>query len=334
VLADAFVPHSISVALCTHNGAEFLGAQLDSILNQTAPPTQLVLSDDDSTDGTVQLARDRIDGYRRAGGEIDFLVIKNHPALGVAQNFAQAIAACTGDLIALCDQDDVWHPERLEVIGAYFAHHPDVTLVHGDARLVDDGGAPLGRSLFESLRLTPHERMQIDRGTAIHTLIRRNVVTGATSVFRRELVEMALPIPNGWIHDEWLGIIAAILGRVAIVPGQLVDYRQHGSNQIGAEQLTMRVALSKLRQPRAERNRNLFVRAQALTDRLHDIGGRVDQRYFRIAWEKVEYERYRLALPAARLKRIVPVLISVMNGKYRRFGLGSQDALRDLVQPT
>lgn len=324
----------MSIALCTRNGAAFLGEQLDSILDQTVPPRQLVVSDDDSSDDTVAIARTRVDAYRARGGELDLVVLENRPALGVAQNFAQAIGACTGDLIALCDQDDVWHPDRLEVITRYFAEHPDATLVHGDARLVDGDGHPLGRTLFDSLRISQRERMQVDRGTAIHTLIRRNIVTGATTVFRRELVELALPIPNGWIHDEWFAITAAVYGRVAIVPGALVDYRQHASNQIGAEQLTLRRALDKLREPRTERNRNMYVRAQSLVDRLQVMDDRIDQRYYRMAWEKLEHERFRLALPTSRVKRIVPVFVSEASGKYRRYGLGAQDALRDLVQPT
>jgi glycosyltransferase involved in cell wall biosynthesis len=334
VLADALTPLAVSVALCTHNGAEFVGEQVDSILNQTTPPRQLVLSDDDSTDDTVALVRESVEVFRRTGGDIELVVLQNHPALGVAQNFAQAIAACTGDLIALSDQDDVWQPRRIEVIARYFLDHPDVTLVHGDARLVDDDGEPLGRTLFESLRVTPRERMQVERGIAIHTLIRRNIVTGATTVFRRSLVDLALPIPSGWIHDEWLAIMAAVFGRVAIVPGLLVDYRQHASNQIGAEELTVRRAVGKLREPRTERNRNLYVRAQSLADRLHEVDDRIDQRYYRIAWAKLEHERFRLALPASRARRILPVFVSQASGNYRRYGMGAQDALRDLVQPT
>jgi len=325
---------SVSVALCTHNGAAFVGEQVQSILAQTSPPDQLVLSDDDSTDLTLTIVRRLVDDYRARGGRIDFVVLENHPALGVAQNFAQAIQACSGDLIALCDQDDIWVPGRLEVITRYFADHDDVTLVFGDARLVDDDGRPLGRTLFHSLRVSARERDQVERGIAIHTLIRRNIVTGATAVFRRQLADAALPIPSGWIHDEWLAMSAAIHGRVAIVPGCLVDYRQHANNQIGAEERTLRRSFAKLRQPRTERNRNLFVRAQALVDRLHGLDDRVDKHFYRLAWEKLEHERFRLALPTARLKRAVPVFVSVANGKYRRYGLGAQDALRDLVQPT
>ena len=203
---------TVSVALCTHNGAAFVGPQVDSILGQTRPPDELVVSDDDSTDDTVRVVRERVEAYRAGGGTISMQLLENRPALGIAANFAQAISNCHSDLVALSDQDDVWHPQRLEVIARYFADHPEVALVHGDARRIDSAGLPLSGSLFDSLRVSRGERHRIDRGDALSVLIRRNVVTGATSVFRRSLVAQALPIPPGWIHDEWFAIVASLVG--------------------------------------------------------------------------------------------------------------------------
>lgn len=329
---DAPTPLTVSVALCTRNGEAFIGAQLDSILDQTRPPHELVVSDDDSTDATLRLVRERVDAYRARGGAVELQVFENRPALGVAANFAQAIAACHGDLVALSDQDDVWHPERLEIIARYFAEHPDVLLVHGDAQRVDADGRSLNRSLFESLRVSRGERSRIERGDALEVLIRRNLVTGATAVFRRALAEQALPIPDGWIHDEWLAIVASLIGRVAIVPGQLVDYRQHTSNQIGASELTARAALARLREHRTERNRRLSVRAQSLDDRFGS-DPRIDDRVKNLIRGKAAHERGRAALPAGRIGRAGPVLVALVRGRYRRYGLGARDAARDLVQP-
>lgn len=329
---DAPTSLTVSVALCTRNGAAFIGEQLDSILNQTRPPRELVVSDDDSTDATLQVVREHVDAYRARGGALELQVLENGPALGVAANFAQAIGACHGDLIALSDQDDVWHPERLEVIERYFAGHPEVTLVHGDARRVDADGRSLNRSLFESLRVSRRERSRIERGDALKVLIRRNLVTGATSAFRRTLVGEALPIPAGWIHDEWFAVVAALIGRVAIVPGRLVDYRQHASNQIGASELTAQAALARLREPRTERNRRLQTRAHSLAERFGS-DERIGQRAAALIDGKVQHERYRAALPAGRIRRMVPVLATLVRGRYGRYGLGLRDAARDLVQP-
>lgn len=323
---------TVSVALCTHNGAAFVGAQVDSILGQTRPPDELVVSDDDSTDDTVRVVRERVDTYRAGGGTISMQLLENRPALGIAANFAQAISNCHSDLVALSDQDDVWHPQRLEVIARYFGDHPEVALVHGDARRIDSAGLPLTGSLFDSLRVSPGERHRIDRGDALKVLIRRNVVTGATSVFRKSLVAQALPIPPGWIHDEWFAIVASLVGRVAIVPGQWVDYRQHAGNQIGAAKPTARALVARLREPAAERNRRLSTRATSLAERFAS-DPLVGEPAARLIRGKLRHEQYRAGLPARRIGRAGPVLAELIAGRYRRYGLGLRDAVRDLVQP-
>jgi glycosyltransferase involved in cell wall biosynthesis len=324
----------VAVALCTRNGEAYIAEQLRSILTQSYQPRQLVLSDDASTDGTLALATSIVEEFNAAhpASPLELVVIRNHAALGIAANFAQAIETCTCELIALSDQDDVWAPDRLERVVAQFVSRPKLTLLHSDARLVDAEGAPLGHSLFETLGVTPRERKSIAAGKAMKVLVRRNLVTGATTVFRRELVEKAMPIPIGWIHDEWLGIMAAALGLVDADPHQLVDYRQHGNNQIGAKRLGLKGKINKLREPRSERNRNLYIRSRELVTRLESFGTEVAALPLRLAWEKQEHERYRVSLPTSRLRRVLPVLATAVRGNYRRYGLGGQDVLRDLVQ--
>ena len=324
---------TVSVALCTHNGERFIAEQVRSILAQSRPPVELVLSDDASTDGTVDIAISLVEQHNRdAASPVRLVVLRNVPALGIAGNFEQAISACTADLVALSDQDDRWAPDRLELAVAEFEKRPALTLLHADARRIDEAGEPLEHSLFDSLHVSAWERQNIDSGMAMKVLVRRNLVTGATTLFRRELVATAMPIPLGWIHDEWLGMIAAATGVVAMDRRLLVDYRQHGGNQIGASQLSFREKLNKLREPRSERNRNLYVRARELVTRLQELDG-IAALPLRLAWEKQEHERYRVALPINRARRALPVLATAARGNYRRYGLGAQDVLRDLVQP-
>lgn len=320
---------SVSVALCTHNGARFVESQLRSILNQSVPPQQLVLSDDDSTDATVQLVTDLVEEFREQH-PLEFVVFRNTPALGVARNFEQAILACDKDLIALSDQDDVWVPERLAEVVARFKRQPELSLIHSDARLVDEQGAALGATLFDSLGISGWERETEQSADALKVLLRRNIVTGATTVFRRGLAARALPIPAGWIHDEWLAVVAAAVGRIGIEPRQLVDYRQHDTNQIGAGKLSFRQKLGKLMEPRGERNRTLLERSQQLAARLQPLGA--EARLVALARDKARHESFRSRLPANRLLRVVPVLVRAATGWYRRFGMGAQDVLRDLVQ--
>jgi glycosyltransferase involved in cell wall biosynthesis len=317
---------TVSVALCTHNGERFVVEQVRSILRQTVPPTQIVLSDDASTDQTVDLVRREVDDH--LGEPVSLVVLRNEVALGVTANFAQAVAACTGQLIALSDQDDLWIGDRVETMVDSFAADPGLTLLFSDAQLINGAGEPLRDTLFDSIRFTPGEQKEVHLGQALTTLLRRNVVTGATVMFRRELLDEALPFPPAWVHDEWLAIIAAITGRVDFLPQQLIEYRQHGGNQIGARKPTLRDKVSRVTVPRTQRNERLVARAQALADR----GGFEPEIGARVA-AKAAHEQRRQQYPAARLRRLGPVLRTAVSGDYARYGRGRYDIVRDLLQP-
>lgn len=317
----------LSVVLGSHNGAAYIGEQLESILSQTRMPDEIVLSDDASRDDTVAIARDVLSTHP----EVQFTVIENVPALGVVRNFEQAALAATGDLIALADQDDIWHTAKLERIIAVFERRADVLLVHTDARLVDGDGVPLGMSLLASLEARPGELREIHGGRAFDTLLRRNLVTGATTVFRASLLRDAVPFADDWVHDEWLAIIAAAIGSTEVLEDELIDYRQHGGNQIGAEKLTLRRKLGKLREPRTERNAHLLERAESLVERLEAVG--VADARLEAARAKLQFERYRSALPASHFARVLPIVRRALAGDYARFSLGLPDMGRDLTQP-
>jgi len=329
---SADVPARVSVALGTHNGARYLGEQLDSILRQTHPVAEIVLSDDASTDGTVELAERAIAERRATDAATPALVVLRNPvALGVTANFEQAIGATSGDLIALSDQDDVWHPDRVARGVAAFEARPGVDLVAAEARLVDDGGAPLGASLFETLGVDAGVRDRL-AAAPFEELLKRNVVTGATAMFTRRLARRAAPFPAGWVHDEWLAVVASMTGGIALIPDAVIDYRQHGGNQIGVTRLGAGGRLARLREPRTARNARLLTRAQELAERVPELGGG-DARVEAEAAAKLAHEVMRQGIPASRLRRIGPVWREWRTGAYARYGLGAQDVLRDLVQP-
>lgn len=322
---------TISVAIGTHNGSTYLEAQLASIFAQSHPVDEIVLSDDASHDGTVELA-ERMVAEQSSRLGLRLTVLRNDPALGVTANFEQALNACTGDIIVLCDQDDVWHADRIAVAVEQFLLHPELDLVHADARLVDGAGAPLGRTLFETLHVSEAELAAEREGRAFEVLLRRNLVTGATTMLTARLVERAVPFPGSWVHDEWLAMIAALSGGVAVIEQPLIDYRQHGANQIGAESLGISGKIGRLRAPRAERNARLLARAEDLAQRLRTIDSATERQIAAVD-DKLAHERARHSYPAARLRRVAPVMREARTGRYRRYGLGIQDILRDLVQP-
>lgn len=325
-------PARISVALGTHNGERFVAEQIDSILAQTRPVDEIVLSDDASTDTTVEIVERAVAEHReREGSAPELVVLRNDPPLRVTKNFEQALLATTGDLVALCDQDDVWHPERIERLSARF-EDPKVLLVFSNARQVDSAGAYLGHDLFEAIAMSPAERSLVESGRIYQQFMRRNLATGATVMLRRSLVEVAVPFPEAWLHDEWLAVIAAAHDGVRMHDETLTDYRQHENNQVGMVKIATARKFRMFAQPRTERNLRLYLRARALAARISDING-VPADYVAAAQEKYLFEQARQRYPEARLLRLGPILRQLRLGRYARYGTGLKDAIRNLLQP-
>ena len=327
-------PFEVSVALCTHNGARFLREQVRSICLQTLPPVEIVLSDDASGDGSVEVVRAAVAecAAERPGRPVKLRVFENTTALRVVKNFEQAIGACTGELIALSDQDDVWRPERLAQMVPAFRSDENLLLLHTDACLVDAQRRDLGQSLFHALEVTRSEIERIHAGDAFDVFLRRNLVTGATTVFRRSLLAHALPLPIEWVHDEWLGIVASATGRVDLLEQPLIEYRQHESNQIGARRDTFAGKVRKALASRGRTHIERAIKAELLLARLQSFDDRVAPAIIEKLRSKIEHQRFRAALPASRLARCVPVLREAMTGRYDKFGRGVQGVVRDLFE--
>ena len=313
----------VAVALCTHQGERWIEEQLRSILAQTVPVAEIVVGDDASTDRTLAIVR-------AVAGETDVPVrIRQHEvALGVAGNFADAIAATRGDVVALSDQDDVWRPDRLERL---LPHLESVALVHSDARLVDGDGRPLGATLADSLEMSAWERAAMADGRAVEALLRRNLVTGATALVRRDAALAALPVPAGWIHDEWLAMCAALGDGVRFVPEATIDYRQHGENQIGVRRLGAAAKVRRLLEADSGKHALKALRATSLATEAARRGlatGAVLDALI----EKARHERERARLPRQRLLRVPRVVRGVAAGRYRRYSRGALDIARDLLE--
>jgi glycosyltransferase involved in cell wall biosynthesis len=318
-----------SIAICTYNGTRFLPDQLESIRRQTSAPFEVVVSDDGSQDETVLVAREMLTEWGVA-----YKILRNDSPLGVSKNFEQAVLATSGDIVVLCDQDDIWHPTRLERAVAQFEARPDLTLLFSDARMVDAAGEPLGYSLFDALEISSADRAAIHEGSGFSTLLRRNVATGATMAFRRSLLDVAAPFPVEWVHDEWLTILAAAVGTVDLLEEPLIDYRQHGGNQIGAREPSLGHKIRRVLQPRGDRNRDLALRTGILADKLASLGDLVKPADLTAARGKLRIERMRAELPENRVARILPVLKESRSGDYARFtSQGNTEILRDLFQP-
>jgi hypothetical protein len=184
--------------------------------------------------------------------------------------------------------------------------------------------------LFESLLLAAREREAIAQGHAFTAYIRRNLATGATVMFRRSVLEAARPFPGGWVHDEWLAIIAATQGRVSLIDEQLIDYRQHGGNQIGASNPTLRYRLGRLFAARGDRLTQLAERSRILSDRLDTLG--VAGEWRQLGDRKARFEARRARYGRVRIARI-PRIVAQLGSYPALSSQGIVDSVRDTIQP-
>jgi glycosyltransferase involved in cell wall biosynthesis len=217
----------ISVAMCTFNGARYLQEQLESIASQTNRPCELVVCDDDSTDGTLAILKrfQEIAPFR-------VRIVQNAMRVGSTRNFDQAIGMCRGEFIALCDQDDRWLPMKLERLLHALADNPFLGGVFSDANLIDGEGRTTGVTLFARHKFTRAKQQDfVSCPTA--TLLKHDVVTGATLMFRASIRRYCSPIPMTWVHDGWLAWMIALHSRVSLISEPLIEYRIHAGQQLG-----------------------------------------------------------------------------------------------------
>src|SRR5215218_3643065 len=221
---------TISVALCTYNGDKFLREQLESILRQRRLPDELVVGDDLSSDGTVAILEEFA---VRASFPVRIHI--NEKNLGSTSNFEQSVARCSGDIVFLADQDDVWDPSKIDAIAAEFEKSPETGMVFSNARLIGEDGRDLGRKLWD-YTFRQAERKISSENHFYRTLLKRNVVTGATMAFRSKFTPDFRPVPTrlpNTIHDGWIAILVSACSRVVPLDRCLIDYRQHAGQQLG-----------------------------------------------------------------------------------------------------
>lgn len=214
---------NVSVILATFNGSKYLQRQLDSILNQTLLPDEIIICDDKSTDQTVSVLNNYINN-----GNSKIKLFVNDKQLGVVENFKQAAKlAQYGNWLVFSDQDDVWITQKLLRLTEEMQLIDDETspaLVYSDLTVIDENDKITATSFWEKQKIKP-ERINLAR------LLYGSVVTGCTMIINYPMAEEFLHM-NGsnYLHDEWLAMIAYSFGKVKFLNERLVLYRQHEDN--------------------------------------------------------------------------------------------------------
>jgi glycosyltransferase involved in cell wall biosynthesis len=216
---------SVSVAMATYNGSQYILRQLDSLAAQSRIPAELVITDDNSQDGTVRAA----ETFARTAS-FPVHVYRNESRLGYRANFMRAASLCQSELIAFCDQDDYWYPHKIAETVKPFGD-PDVLLAYHNADVVTGEDRPIGSLAKRAARQTV--LMPLSSGPWPYAL-------GFTQVFRRSLLRLSDQWPHSQdgygqllAHDQWFFFLASVFGKIAYLDERLADYVQHGSNTYG-----------------------------------------------------------------------------------------------------
>lgn len=323
----------VSVAMCTYNGERFVREQLQSILQQTRPPDELVICDDASTDKTLDIVREMV-----AGCPFPVRLISNPKNIGFIKNFEKCIEATSGDIIFMSDVDDVWFPEKLAATLRAFAQNPDLVLTYCDAQLTDSALRPMGRTLFDA-----REAMQLREVPTAHQIGRGIGHNAPMIAFHAYLKPHILPFSNQWSQDHWVSFLAYAVGEVTCIDQPLLYYRRHGQNVGGDPDLDggfwhrLRVAAGhstpgdyahRVRRFTAmlERLREIEHRGLPLKpgNRLHEL--------IKECEDCLRFARFRQGLKShSRIFRAPIALPSLMNGAYRHHAHGVKSYLLDIA---
>jgi len=319
----------ISIALCTYNGARFLGEQLESYLTQTRLPDEIVVCDDGSTDGTPEI-------LARFAARAPFQVhIERNPnRLGSTKNFEKAIGRCTGDLIATSDQDDLWLPEKLALSEAAFDIEPARGLVFSNADVVDEALHPLGHTMWESINLGTLARWRVRRDHAFEVLLRQWLVTGATMTFRASYLPLLLPIPANWIHDGWIAFMIGAVAPVGLIDASTVLYRQHASQQIGGKKHTWRDLYELARTVGPEHFRLAHERFLLARERLRGHAPELrSPEFLDLLDRKVAHQKRRLDISEcpSRTQRLLWSIEEFVRWGYQRYSPTTTHVLKDML---
>jgi glycosyltransferase involved in cell wall biosynthesis len=319
----------ISVAMTTYDGASYLREQLDSIFAQTRMPDEIVVCDDQSTDGTPELLREY-----SARAAIPMTIVFNEQRLGSTKNFEQAIRLCSGDIIALSDQDDVWRPHKLAVIERRFKENPDLGLVFSNGDLIDQDSAQVHGDIWSRFWFGRRLQGLLDSPQDTYDLLlSRYFITGATIAFRSSFRNLCVPIPDGistFIHDRWIAVMIGAVARVDRIDERLIAYRLHPQQQMGVG-----------KQPIVHHH---FTPYSCSTDctaldimrrrLVETASGTVNPHYLRALDIRRRHLAARAALSRNPIRRLKGVALEYLSGRYQRYPLGRADAMKDLLVGT
>lgn len=306
----------ISVVLCTYNGERFIENQLDSILNQTIPVTQVIIIDDFSSDSTLDILK----RYNAEYMEVELVTHQKNK--GITKSFQEGIKLADKEIIFLCDQDDIWELNKAERFIEKFREEDDL-LVFSNADLINETGEKINGSFFEKLNVTVKEKLLIEQNEADLVFRKRNIMAGSSAAFSSELKSIVLPLIHGetnMLHDRFIASVTAAIypDRIGLIDEKLSSYRIHDNQTIGFKKINENQNVSKF---------DYYAKEAKL---LEYVLERVENTHFRRAhyfW----YMREQMKKMGF-LRKLISANTLYLEGDYQRFTESPfKELMKDLV---
>ena len=318
-------PVTLSVALCTYQGAAYIAEQLQSMLDQTVLPDEIVIRDDGSQDDTLAICR-----AIAQTSPVPITILPPGERLGVAGNFFACARACHMDWLLFADQDDRWLPERVALFKAAITEHPAAKAIQSDGLIADAQMNPTGQTLWRSYFFPSREQALVQTGRGEVVLARHVFVTGAALAVRRDWL-LTVPVPAAqFYHDEWIGWFTG--PDLRLLPAATFLYRQHESQQTGL-QTTWRARWQHLLDSQLHA-RTLLERDLARFPRLAAAlleSGLPDRA--ELVTAKTRFVQRRLSFSRFLPIRMIQILASILTGDYTRFAIARRSIIKDLIFP-
>lgn len=220
----------IEILLASYNGERYIEEQLRSILDQDYERFHILISDDGSTDKTVEI----IENFKERYPERIFISEKKKNACGAGENFFDLLECSGADYLMFADQDDFWEKDkikktarRMRAMESKYGREMPI-LIHSDLKLANQKLQLMHPSMHKNMHMRPHCK-------DIRHLLVENNITGSTVMINAAMRKIFLRPKNYVLHDWWLGLLAAFLGKISYIDESLVIYRQHESNVMGAK---------------------------------------------------------------------------------------------------